>query len=89
VPDERCDLLCWISTRPYSPPVDLPLCWKPYHPDTLPEKGARFMITTTLKVNTIHCANCEDDVKISFDDSKVAEAQLTALLRDAGFQPVP
>jgi len=29
------------------------------------------------------------DVKISFDDSKVAEAQLKALLRDAGFQPVP
>ena len=73
-------------------------------------RKARFMITTTLKVNTIHCENCEEairsalsdvpgvaavvpsaersDVQISFDDGKLAEAQLKALLRDAGFQPV-
>ncbi len=68
------------------------------------------MITTTLKVNEIHCASCENtirtalsrlpgvavvlpsaernDVKVSFDDSQVAEEQLRTALVEVGFEPV-
>lgn len=68
------------------------------------------MVTTTFKVNDIHCASCENtirtalsrlpgvalvvpsadrnDVKVSFDDSKVAQEQLRTALEDVGFAPV-
>jgi len=68
------------------------------------------MITTTFKVNEIHCASCENtirtalsrlpgvavvlpsaernDVKVSFDDSQVAEEQLRTALGEVGFEPV-
>ncbi len=68
------------------------------------------MITRTIKVAEIHCANCENtirtalskvpgvgvvvpssatnDVKVSFDDTKVTEQQLRHRLEEVGFGPV-
>lgn len=69
------------------------------------------MITRTLRVGEIHCANCENtirttlsrlpgvsvvvpsadtnDVKVSFDDTKVTEDELRARLEEIGFEAVP
>ena len=68
------------------------------------------MITRTLRVANIHCANCENtirttlsrlpgvsvvvpsadtnDVKVSFDDTKVTEDELRARLGEIGFEAV-
>ena len=68
------------------------------------------MVTTTFKVNDIHCGSCEktirtalsrlpgvalvmpsaerNDVKVSFDDTQVAQEQLRAALEEVGFAPV-
>lgn len=69
------------------------------------------MVTTTFKVNDIHCGSCENtirtalsrlpgvalvvpsadrnDVKVSFDDTRVAEEQLRATLEEVGFGAIP
>jgi copper chaperone CopZ len=69
------------------------------------------MVTTTFKVDEIHCASCENtirtalsrlpgvgvvvpsaernDVKVSYDHTRLAEEQLRAALADVGFEPRP
>jgi copper chaperone CopZ len=70
-----------------------------------------YMVTTTFKVDEIHCASCENtirtalsrlpgvgvvvpsaernDVKVSYDHTRLAEEQLRAALADVGFEPRP
>lgn len=68
------------------------------------------MTTTTIQVNDIHCASCENtiraalsrlpgvalvvasaernDVRVSFDDTKVTQEELRALLEEVGYETV-
>jgi copper chaperone CopZ len=88
--------------------VDLTSGWKVYS-GAIGRRCAS-MVTTTFRVDEIHCANCENtirtalsrlpgvalvlpsaernEVKVSFDDTEVAEEQLRAALGEAGFEPV-
>jgi len=92
-------------------PLDRPLRWRVYRRRDPSTENEEPVVTTTFKVDDIHCGSCENtirtalsrlegvamvvpsaernDVKVSFDDTRIAEERLRATLEEVGFAPVP